>query len=94
MKRIRVEYVAQMRAAADGVDAETFEVEDDADLVALLRAAADRHGENLESLLFDESGAPRASSLVFVNGDQVDWSEPPSLQEGAVVTLLAPLAGG
>jgi molybdopterin converting factor small subunit len=91
--KIRLEYVAQMKDAA-GVPGELLELADAATVPDLLRAVAKAHGDRLAGLLLDPAGAPRATVLVFVGDDQVDADAPQPLRDGAVVTLMSPLAGG
>ena len=91
---IEIEYVAQMRNAAGGTARETVALPTGATLQDLLKDAVERHGEQLTTLLLDETGTPRSSTLVFVGEEQVDWDNPPELTDSSKVTLLAPLAGG
>ena len=44
--------------------------------------------------LLNADGHPSASILLFINGNQVEWSSPTTLQNGDELTLLSPLAGG
>jgi len=91
--RIHVEYSAQLRVRA-GCSAETLEVEEGAGLPQLLKAIAERHGDPMRDLLFGADGNVSRSILCFAADEQVDWQQPPSLADGARVTLMSPISGG
>lgn len=88
---IRVEYMSQLRLRA-GCREETFDVPAGADLDALLQAIAERHGEAVQGLLFDETGEPAPTVLYFVASEQADRGR--LLSDGDVVTLVTPISGG
>jgi len=60
----------------------------------VLLALADRHGAPLRSLLLDAGGSLQATILVFVGDEQVSANDGVALNDGDVVTLLSPIAGG
>ena len=91
--KVTVEYMAQMKSAA-GVGSETVEVGPACTAHDLLTRLAERHGARFRDLLLDTAGTPHPSILVFVNDEQVRDGQAASLEEGAVVTLLSPMAGG
>jgi molybdopterin converting factor small subunit len=87
--RITVRYLAQLKAAA-GVATEVVTSEERTPR-GLLLSLIDRHGA-LRRLLLDADGQPNATILVFVNDRQVEPGM--ELNDGDVVTLLSPIAGG
>ena len=91
--KVHVKYVAQARTAA-GVTDETVDLAGSAGVTALLTRLADQHGKALADLLLEDGGQPRATALVFVGDEQVDWDSPPPLGEGDKVTIVSPLSGG
>jgi len=91
--RITVRYQTQIRRAA-GVGSESIDVSPDCCLPELLMRLAERHGEAFHRMVLAE-GKPNGAILLFVGDNQVSPSAPSiPLQEGDVVTLLAPMAGG
>ncbi len=90
---IRMEYSALPRSRA-GCASETVDIEDGAGLPELLEAVALRHGEAMRQLLFSEDGRLSRTILCFVDNEQADWAQPPSLGDGACVMLMSPISGG
>ena len=90
---IHVEYSAQSRLCA-GCSEESFQIEEGAGLVDLLKAIAERHGAAMRDLLFYENGALSRSMLYFVDDEQADAQMPCLLTDGARVSLLSPVSGG
>jgi molybdopterin converting factor small subunit len=90
--RITVKYQTQVKRAV-GRGVETVEVGDGA-LRHLLGHLAERHGEAFRRLVLREDGTPQSSILVFVGERQVTPGAGVALEDGDVVTLLAPMAGG
>ncbi len=88
--RITVRYLAQLKQAA-GVTTEIVPSEERT-ARGLLMFLSERHGDALRRLLVDADGQPNATILVFVNDRQVEPGM--ELQDGDVVTLLSPVAGG
>lgn len=60
----------------------------------LMDQIADRAGSEIRSFLFGESGKLSGSVLLFLNDEQVLWSEPTELREGDRLTIATPIAGG
>jgi molybdopterin converting factor small subunit len=58
-----------------------------------IRSLVDSHTA-LKALLVNEDGTWGKSILVFVNGAQWSWDREKSLEEGAEITLMSPIAGG
>jgi molybdopterin converting factor small subunit len=92
MKTIRVLLWGQLKllAQTDSVDlalSEPYTVENAVRSLANDNAA-------LKDLLVGDDGACRQSILVFVNGAQWAWGSESSLDEGAEMTLMSPIAGG
>jgi len=90
---VTVEYGAQLRDAA-GTAAERLQVEGACDLRRLLALAADRHGRAFRDLVLDGAGMPRPSNMVLLGGQLLRWDSSRPLQDGDVVAILSPIAGG
>jgi molybdopterin converting factor small subunit len=90
---ITVKYMAQLKQAA-GVAEEVVEVEPTCTVQQLIQALAARRTDAFRKILLDSSGAVRHSILLFLGDEQVRSDSPRHLREGALVTLLAPMAGG
>jgi molybdopterin converting factor small subunit len=88
--RLSVRYMAQLKHAA-GVGSEQVELDGACTVAGLVAHLAGRNG-NLCRLLLDERGGPQPTILVFLGDEQAGPATP--LREGAVVTLLSPMAGG
>jgi molybdopterin converting factor small subunit len=91
--RITVWYMAQLKVAA-GTASEQIDVDHPCSLACLVRVLAERHGEPLRRLLLDASGALQPTNLFFIADHQVQPADPAPLQDGDVVTVLSPIAGG
>lgn len=91
--QITVEYAAQIKRAA-GQATETFECDSPCTVQDVLCRVADRHGESLSHLLFDEDRRLHPSILLFVGDSQVRWDQPRELQDRDVLTILSPISGG
>ena len=91
--RITVEYAAQVKRAA-GQSAETFECETPCTVRDLLDRVADRHGEALARLLFDDNRRLHPSILLFIGDSQVRGENQRELKDGDVLTILSPISGG
>jgi molybdopterin converting factor small subunit len=83
--KVTVRYQTQLRRAL-GVDAEAVEVGPGCRLPDLLAQLTQRHGEQFRRL--------SAAVLCFLGDKQVAPAQAVPLEEGAVVTLLVPMAGG
>lgn len=91
--RVTVEYAAQIKRAA-GQAAETFECDSPCTVQDVLDRVADRHGETIGGLLFEENRRVHPSILLFVGDSQVKSDEPRELKDGDVLTILSPISGG
>ncbi len=91
--QVTVRYMAQLRSAA-GLAGESIEVPGPATAFDIVQQVAARHGEALRRLLLAADGRPQPAVLVFVGDEQVLPADALPLQEGDVVTLLSPVAGG
>lgn len=91
--RITLSYFAQVRRAA-GVETETLDVPDGADLAAVIAEVAGLHGDDLKALVLDEDGAVRPSILLLVNGAPVSRGTSPTLGDGSAVSIFSAVAGG
>ncbi len=91
--KITVHYLAQLRQAA-GTGSEQIELDTAATVADLARRLAETHGDPLRRLLFDASGSLQPTNLFFIGETQAQPADRLSLQEGDVVTVLSPIAGG
>lgn len=91
--RITLQYATQVKRAA-GVGSETLDVPSPCGITDVIRLAAERRGEALRKLMLDEQGRVQPSLLVFVHDRQLGRDEVIALQEGDVVTIMAPISGG
>jgi molybdopterin converting factor small subunit len=90
---ITVEYAAQIKRAA-GLSVETFECHSPCTVRDILDRVAQRHGESLSLLLFDEDRKLHPSILLFLGDSQVRPDEPRELQDHDTLTILSPISGG
>lgn len=91
--RIAVEFTGRIRRAA-GVARRELECAPHVHVSdVIVQIAADSDAE-LAGILLDESGRPRASLVVAVNGEHLVGGEPRMLADGDEVLLLSPVAGG
>jgi molybdopterin converting factor small subunit len=90
---VTVRYMAQLRSAA-GVASESIDLRGPCTSSELAAQLVAQHGESLRRLLVGADGRISPFILVFVGDTQVGPDEPLSLEEGAVITLLSPVAGG
>ena len=90
--RVVVHFLAQLKQAA-GVAAEQVEVSAPCPVREFLVGLAQRRGGALQNLLLAADGTLQPTVLVFVDDTQVG-PEDVALHDGAVVTLLSPIAGG
>lgn len=90
---ITVHYLAQLRKAA-GAESERIDVAAPCTLATLLASLAERHDEAFRTLLLDRHGKLQPTLLVFVGEAQARPMEEHGLQDGDVVTILTPMAGG
>ncbi len=86
---VTVTYAGQAREAA-GTPSETSAAPD---IAALVRDVAARHAA-LRPLLLRADGSPHPSLLVVLGDEQLRVDDPRPLPDGAVVTLMTPIAGG
>ena len=91
--QVSVRYMAQLRTAT-GAAAETLDVEGSCTAAERVAQVAARHGEALRRLLFGADGRLHPAILVFVGDTQAGVDERLPLNDGDVVTLLSPIAGG
>lgn len=90
---VTVEYAAQVKRAA-GVASELLAVSEQTTAQDLVRQVAAARGGAFADLIFSGDGQLHPSILLFVGDDQIAWSEPVSLRDRDVVTILSPVSGG
>ena len=88
--RVTVNYLAQVRRAVGRAE-EILDTVPDGTLADLVRFLAQEHPA-AATLLLDAVGQPSRSLLFFVNEAPFDAND--LLPNPAVVTILAPMAGG
>ena len=91
--KLRVEYMAQLRADAGCTHQEVDLPAGGNSLADLLAHLAAGFAETRSHLL-TSSGQIQPSLLVVINGAAVSPRDSVTLREGDVVTLLPPIAGG
>jgi molybdopterin converting factor small subunit len=91
--RITVKYMAQLKQAA-GVPQEIVELDQACTVAQMIQLLVARHAEPFRRILLDPTGSVHHSILLFIGDDQVREDSPRLLQEGDLVTFLAPMAGG
>ncbi len=91
--QVTVKYMAQLKQAA-GTGTQTVEVGPGCTVQALLRELANQRPEAFRRIVLDAQGHLQPCLLFFVQEEQVRPEEPRQLQDGDMVTLLAPMAGG
>jgi molybdopterin converting factor small subunit len=88
--RVTVNYLAQVRRAVGRAE-EILDTVPDGTLADLIRHLAREHPA-AANLLLDDAGHPSRSLLFFVNDAPFDTEA--ILPNPAVITILAPMAGG
>ena len=63
-------------------------------LEAVVKQLAEQSNEKLSSILLNDNGECRHSTLVFINDVQVSWDDTHVVNDGAKLTLMSPIAGG
>jgi len=90
--QVTVRFMAQLKRAA-GKASETLTLAHGYTLRDLVLRLA-RDNVSLAGFLLDPAGTPQPSLLLFVGDEQVRSDSARPIQEGDVVTLLTPMAGG
>jgi len=73
---------------------EQVSIEANGALEVVIKQLANQSNEKLASILLNEDGSCRHSTLVFINDEQVSWDESHTVNDGARLTLMSPIAGG
>jgi MoaD family protein len=89
--RVRTLYFARLRELT-GREAEEFDVPEGSRCIDVVRAIAERYGEDLRRYLFDESGSLRRSFAIALNGERA--SPEAEVREGDTVVVIPPISGG
>ena len=77
-----------------GCSTEKLELEEGATVEAIIRNRAEKHGGKFASMLLGTDGAPVATIMQIVNGEQVDRNANVVLNNGDELMLMSPIAGG
>lgn len=95
MPTIHVQYLAQLRDVVNRAN-EVVEMPPGCTLAELLGTLAGRHGQNASAHLVTSGGEPQRTLLTIVNEAAIPPREAAAtlLQEGDIVTLMPPIAGG
>ena len=88
---MRTLYFARLRELT-GREAEEFDVPEGSRCIDVVRAIAERYGEDLRRYLFDESGSLRRSFAIALNGERA--SPEAEVREGDTVVVIPPISGG
>jgi molybdopterin converting factor small subunit len=91
--KVTVKYMAQLKQAA-GVSDEVVDLEQACTVPQLIQHLVARHAEPFRRILLDSDGGVHHSILLFIGDEQVRGDSPRLLQDGDLVTFLAPMAGG
>jgi MoaD family protein len=89
--RVRTLYFARLRELT-GREAEEFDVPEGSRCIDVVRAIAERYGEDLRRYLFDESGSLRRSFAIALNGERA--TPEAEVREGDTVVVIPPISGG
>jgi MoaD family protein len=89
--RVRTLYFARLRELT-GREAEELDVPEGSRCIDVVRAIAERYGEDLRRYLFDESGSLRRSLAIALNGERA--SPEAEVKEGDTVVVIPPISGG
>jgi MoaD family protein len=89
--KVRTLYFARLRELT-GREAEELDVPEGSRCIDVVRAIAERYGEDLRRYLFDESGSFRRSFAIALNGERT--SPEAEVREGDTVVVIPPISGG
>jgi MoaD family protein len=89
--KVRTLYFARLRELT-GREAEELDVPEGSRCIDVVRAIAERYGEDLRHYLFDESGSLRRSFAIALNGERT--SPEAEVREGDTVVVIPPISGG
>jgi molybdopterin converting factor small subunit len=90
---LSIEYWNQARSVAR-CDGEVVEVPAGTTPTVLVQLLAGRHDGRLRTLLLNDVGQARPSTMLSINGDLAPCRVERPLKDGDVVALLLPIAGG
>jgi len=88
---VKTFYFARLRELT-GKEAEEFDVPEGSRCIDVVRAIAERYGEDLRRYLFDESGSLRRSFAIALNGERA--TPEAEVREGDTVVVIPPISGG
>jgi len=90
--RVIVHYLAQLKQAT-GIASESVEVDGSCTVREFVEQLARRH-RPLRNLLLTADDALQPTLLIFLGDEQVGPGGMAVVHDGAVITLLTPIAGG
>ena len=91
--QVTLRYSGQLRKAF-GAAHESRQVSAECSAQALMLQRARECGAEALAQVLDVQGNPRATTLLFINGEQAAWDQANPIRDGDEITLLSPLAGG
>ena len=91
--KITIEYNGQLRHVAQK-ESDTIEVANGTPIPEIIAQAAAAYDDSFRIILFDGDGQLLPSALVLFRDEPVDREQWPPLNDGDVITLLPPIAGG
>jgi molybdopterin converting factor small subunit len=92
MRAVSVSLWGQLKLLAQ-TDSVSLTISEPYSVESAMRSLVGSHPA-LQALLINEDDTCRKSILVFINGAQWSWDTEKSLEEGAEITLMSPIAGG
>jgi molybdopterin converting factor small subunit len=93
LMKITIKYMAQLKQAA-GVPQEVVALDEPCTVAQVIQLLVARHAPPFSRVLLDSAGNVQNAILLFIGEEQVRADSPRLLQDGELVTFLAPMAGG
>ena len=91
--KITIEYNGQLRHLAQK-KSDTIDVANGTAIPEIIAQVAAAYDDAFRAILFDSTGRLLPSALVLFHDAPVDRDQWPMLNDGDVITLLPPIAGG
>ena len=91
--KVTIKLWGQLRNVAKQ-DSLSLEVLSEVTLSQVLQQIANESIPELRSILLNDEGACRQSTLIFIDDNQVSLGDGIPVADGTVITLMSPIAGG
>ena len=91
--RVTIQYWAQARKAAH-TGAETIDVDGPCSIGQLLERVAELHGQAMRRIILSADNRPHPSLVLVVGDQQIAHDSAQQLQDGDVLAIIPPIAGG